>query len=636
MTTPLQARKPYGLWDSPISPASMARGVSFSDVAWDQNGSLVWREGRADRAVLVVQPPDGQAPRDLNSDYAVRARVGYGGGDFCVSQGCVVFAEAASARLFSQGLAHGVARSLTPGFGAAAAPQFSPDGRWILFVHSYEGEDSLAVVDREGESWPTRIAWGHDFYMQPAWHPDSQQFAVIAWDHPHMPWDGASLILGRLDVPPPGASSAGLPRLASQSIIAGGEQVSVFQPEFSPDGRLLAYVSDETGWWQIYVYDLQTQARRQLTSELAEHAVPAWGQGMRTFAFSPDGQRLVFIRSQEGRQTLWQVELASGEARQLVLDGYTSLEQVAVAPDGERLALIASGAAIPPRLIVRRSDGVVQVVRRSAAENLTPDTYSLPEHITWTGHDGGAVYGVFYPPHSRTFTASGQPPLIVSVHGGPTGQRLLAFAPSAQFFASRGYAFMEVNYRGSTGYGRAYREKLRGSWGIYDVEDAVSGARWLADQGLVDEKRMVILGGSAGGYTVLQTLVDHPGFFKAGVCLYGISNQFTLAAETHKFESHYTDSLLGPLPEAADIYRSRSPLFFLDRLRDPIAIFQGEEDQVVPRAQSDEVAAVCQRRGVPHIYHLYPGEGHGFRKSETVEHYYKAVEQFLRQHVIFA
>jgi len=623
--------KAYGLWSSPITPVSLARGISFSSVAWDESGVLVWREGRSDRGVLVVQPSDGQAPRDLTSDHSIRARVGYGGGDFDVSRGVCIFSDADTGRLFTQPLSSGRAHALTPGFGTAAAPKISPDGRWVLFVHSYEGQDSLAVTDFHGSRWPSRLAQGADFYMQPAWHPDSRQVAFIEWDHPNMPWDGTRLVLGMLDV-----DGQRLPRMVEQSVLAGGEQVSVFQPEFSPDGRSLAYVSDETGWWQLYLYDLQHKVTRQLTHEPAEHGLPGWAQGLRTFAFSPGGRYIFYVRSQEAAQTLWKLDLETLAAEQIALPQYQELDQLAVAPDGERIALIASGPAIPARVLVCRLDGSGVVYRRSMTEELPESTYSLPEHITWTGEDGEAVHGLFYTPHSQEYTASGKPPLIVNIHGGPTGQRGMGFSLAAQFFTSRGYAYLDVNYRGSTGYGRAYRNKLRGKWGIYDVQDALSGAQHLATQGLVDGERKVIMGGSAGGYTVLQTLVDHPGFFTAGICLYGISNQFTLAAETHKFEARYLDSLLGPLPEAADIYRSRSPLFSLDQIQDPLAVFHGENDIVVPPAQSAEVIAALQRRGVPYIYHLYPGEGHGFRKTETIEHFYTAVDQFLRQFVVFA
>jgi dipeptidyl aminopeptidase/acylaminoacyl peptidase len=211
-----------------------------------------------------------------------------------------------------------------------------------------------------------------------------------------------------------------------------------------------------------------------------------------------------------------------------------------------------------------------------------------------------------------------------------------SFHPQTQFFTTRGYAVLQVNHRGSTGYGTAYAQALRGQWGVYDVEDAVSGATYLAEHGWVEPQKLVIMGGSAGGYTVLQALVRHPGFFKAAVCLYGISNLFTLAATTHKFEAHYLDSLVGPLPEAADLYRERSPLFAADRIRDPIALFQGGIDQVVPKAQADAIVASLTSRGVPHVYHVYAGEGHGWRKAETIAHFYATVEAFLRQYVLFA
>jgi dipeptidyl aminopeptidase/acylaminoacyl peptidase len=280
--------------------------------------------------------------------------------------------------------------------------------------------------------------------------------------------------------------------------------------------------------------------------------------------------------------------------------------------------------------------GRVHIWRRSTPETLPAQAYSKPEAITWQNEDGGRSYGLYYPPCNARFESSGKPPLVVNVHGGPTSQTTDKFNLKAQFFTSRGYAFLEVNYRGSTGYGREYRNLLRGNWGLYDVQDAVSGAKHLNSLGLVDEKRLVIMGGSAGGFTVLKALEDYPGFFKAGICLYGVSNQFTLAAETHKFEAHYSDSLLGSLPEAAEVYRQRSPIFFVDRIQDPVALFQGEEDEVVKRDQSDEVAASLQQRGIPHIYHLYAGEGHGFRKAETTEHLYRTIEKFLQQYVIYA
>jgi dipeptidyl aminopeptidase/acylaminoacyl peptidase len=631
---PTITRRQYGLWESPISPISLSREIGFAGLDCDQDGTLVWLESRSDRNVLIVQTADGQAARDLNSELAARAKVGYGGGDFSIHRGVVYFIEADSGRIYRQPVKSGLASPVTPAYGQAASPSASPDGRWLAYVHTYEGQDQLAIVDAAGQFWPQKLVSGDDFYMQPAWHPNAQQLAWIAWNHPNMPWDGTYLHLGYL------VERSGLPAIERTLTIAGGEEISIFQPQFSPDGHSLAYVSDASGWWQIHLYNLQSHEHRQLTHAMAEHALPAWVQGMRTYTFSPDGKEIYFLRNQEGFVSLWRLELSTGAELRLPLDeAYTSLNQICATPDG--VALIASGGTVPTRILSISAQAATpqeeaHIWRRATAEELPPGAYSAPQAITWPGMDGESVYGLFYPPKNEAFEGIGKPSLVVRIHGGPTSQVRNAFNTNIQFFTSRGYAVLEVNYRGSTGYGREYRDKLRGNWGIYDVQDAVSGARFLADQDWVDRGRIIIMGGSAGGFTVLKALEDFPGFFKAGICLFGVSNQFTLAAETHKFEARYSDTLLGPLPEAADIYRERSPIFFVDQIKDPIAIFQGEIDVVVPRKQSDEVAASLLRRGVPHIYHVYPGEGHGFRKAETIEHFAKAVEGFLQQYVIFS
>jgi dipeptidyl aminopeptidase/acylaminoacyl peptidase len=626
----------FGLWPSPITPSSMAQGLSISDTAWDESGVLVWREQRSDRSVIAYQPAaeDEQPtspPRDLLNDYSVQAKVGYGGGDFGVRKGLVYFVESDSGRIYRQTFEHGSPQAITPALGKAASPTPSPDGRWLVYVHSHEGLDALAVVDSVGHDWPSRLVSEDDFYMQPAWSPDGKRLAWVSWNQPNMPWDGARLHIGQIVY-----QESGRPSLGRIVYTAGGEQISVFQPTFSPDGGRLAYVSDESGWWQLHLYDLRTRKTRQLTHEQAEHGLPGWIQGMRTFVFSPDGKRIIYIRNDQGLNGLWQVDLDSGAREPLPLDqAYTSLEQISISPNG-LIALSASGFSIPPRLITFSPSAGVRVNRRETTEELKPDMYSQGETLEWKGMDGTSVHGLFFPPYNTGFVGHGLPPLVVHVHSGPTRQVGAAFNQRAQFFTTRGYAFLEVNYRGSTGYGRPYRSALNGNWGIYDVQDAVSGAGSLTEQGRVDRSRMAIMGSSAGGFTVLRALEDYPGFFKAGVCMYGVSNLFNLAEQTHKFEASYYETLLGPLPESAELYRERSPIFFVDRIKDPLAVFQGEDDLVVPRTQSDSLVESLRRRGIPHEYHLYPGEGHGFRKVETIEHFYHAVEEFLQRHVILA
>jgi dipeptidyl aminopeptidase/acylaminoacyl peptidase len=283
-----------------------------------------------------------------------------------------------------------------------------------------------------------------------------------------------------------------------------------------------------------------------------------------------------------------------------------------------------------------KRDAPPAVYRRATGETLAAADISTPEPVQWAAGDGTTVHGLYYAPTSSRYTSAGLPPAIISIHGGPTGQSTASYNARAQFFTSRGYALLEVNYRGSTGYGKPYMAALRRQWGVLDVEDAVGGAQHLVDAGLADPDRLVIMGGSAGGYTVLKCLVDYPRFFRAALCLYGVSNMFTLAADTHKLEERYLDSMLGPLPEAGAIYHERSPVFSADRIVDPIAVVQGEIDQVVPKAQAETIVESLRRRGVPHEYHLYEGEGHGWRKTETIEVFYKTVERFLKQYVIYA
>ena len=625
----------FGLWSSPVTPAALAAGLRLGEPCWDTDGqTLAWVEGRSDRGVIVTQGPDERATRDLTSDISVRAFVGYGGGDFTLAHGAAFFVGQADQRIYRQELAGGVARPITPAFGAASTPVVSPDGRWVAYVHTYEDVDCIAVVDSQGKHWPQRLGEGRDFYMQPAWHPAGDRLAWIEWDHPRMPWDGTELKVAGLGFP-----EGGLPVLAGAEVVAGGPETSVFQGAFAPDGRSLVYVSDETGWGHLYRRDLETGAVDRLTDGEFEHGTPAWGQAMRTFTFTRSG-RIVSVRQRAGFHELIAVSpdgqvtsLADREA------GYSAYSHPAGAPNNEKVAVVAAGGKQPPRVVVfdLAEPGVRgSVRRRSDAEVVSQAALSAPEPVSWTSFDGEQAHGLYYPPASEQFEGTGAPPLIVLVHGGPTSQVTAGWAPNAQFFATRGYAVLLPNYRGSTGYGREYMLKLRESWGIYDVQDAKFGAEELARRGLADPSRLVIMGGSAGGFTVLQSLVEIPGFYKAAICMFGVANQFTLAADTHKFEARYLDSMLGPLPEAAAVYRERSPIFHAGKITDPIAVFQGEIDRVVPREQSDSIVASLRARGVPHEYHVYEGEGHGWRKSETIDAFYKAVEAFLRTHVLFA
>jgi dipeptidyl aminopeptidase/acylaminoacyl peptidase len=630
---PSKTVRPFGLWESPLSPRSLAEDRRLDSPRWDSDGeTLVWLEGRSDRGVIVAQSFH-DAPRDLTTDLSVRAEVGYGGGDFTVHGGHVYFVVHKTGRIYRQPLAGARAEPITPAFGQAASPEVSPDGRWIAYVHhDDEQNDRLAVVDSEGRLWPQILAEGRDFYMQPRWSPDGRSLCWIAWDHPNMPWDGTTLYLARVQATGP------LPRLDEPRAIAGGPETATFQPEFTPDGRRLLYVTDETGWGRIVAHDISSGDRTWLTPDGVEHGAPAWQQGQRTYAVLPDGRSLAAIRNERGFLQIRRIDLETGESIPIeALSEYTDATQLAAAPRGNRIAFVAAGPTVPPRVVEHDlATGAVRTRARASGETVPASALARCEAVSWTTAGGETAHGLFYAPASDRFEAAGRPPLVVLIHGGPTSQVRAGWRTEAQFLATRGYAVLFVNYRGSTGYGREYMLRLRGNWGVCDVEDAISGRQQLADASRIDPERTVIMGGSAGGFTVLQTMATHPEAFTAGICLFGVADQFHLAAETHKFESRYLDTILGPLPEAAAVYRERSPVRHADRIRRPLAVFQGEIDRVVPKAQSDAIVEALKRTGTPHVYHVYEGEGHGWRKRETIEHYYQAVEEFLRRHVIFA
>jgi dipeptidyl aminopeptidase/acylaminoacyl peptidase len=620
-------RKSFGLWSSPLSSKSLAGEVRLSDVQWAGPGQgLVWLEGRDGRGVLVTASDDA-APRDINDVLSVRGGVGYGGGEFTVFEDEVYF-TANDGRLYMVHLDRGLPRAITPGFGRAASPAVSPEGDWVAYVHTHEGVDCIAVVDTVGKRWPLKLVSGADFYMQPAWSPGNTRMAWIAWDQPQMPWNGT-----RLETAVVHMTSKGI-TMGEREVWVGGEDVAVQQPSFSPDGRYLAYLSDASGFWHLYVREVGAGKTWQLTDGEVEYGGPAWIQGQRYYGWHPDEDRLWAVRNDRGVQTLVEVEL-DGHVEELPgLEAYTSVSQPSISATGD-LVFVGASSQFPPRIVTWKA-GTVRVERYGSSERVETSALSKMKPVSWAcGDDSTTIFGNYYAPTNPDYECTGLPPALIMIHGGPTSQRTAAYDVRNQFFATRGFAVLDVNYRGSTGYGRAYMNALEGNWGIFDVEDAVSGAKYLVDAGLADPNKLVIMGGSAGGYTVLQALVTHPGVFAAGICLYGISDLFALARGTHKFEAAYNDRLIGPLPEAAEIYRARSPLFHAHQIVDPVAIFHGALDEVVPLDQAEAIVKSLKQRGVPHLYHVYQDEGHGWRRAENIEHFYDAALTFLNDHVVY-
>jgi dipeptidyl aminopeptidase/acylaminoacyl peptidase len=473
-------------------------------------------------------------------------------------------------------------------------------------VAAREAINTIATVPANGGAEQVLVS-GHDFYSSPRISSDGSRLAWLAWNHPNMPWDGCDLWIGEF------ASDGSI---AKQQCVAGSESESIFQPEWSPDG-MLYFVSDRTGWWNLY--RLSDDGRAQPLGEMqAEFGAPQWVFGMSTYAFESPA-RIVCTYAERGLWKLGTIDVASGKLEKIDTP-YTDITFVRAAPGR---AVFRAGAPAQAYAIVEfdLETREPKVLRRANNIQIDQGYISEPRAIEFPTENGLTAHGFFYSPKNRDFNApkGEKPPLLVKSHGGPTSATVAALSPSIQYWTSRGIGVLDVNYGGSTAYGRAYRERLNDNWGIVDVDDCVNGAQYLVARGEADGARLMIDGGSAGGYTTLCALTFRDAF-KAGASHFGVSDAEALAKETHKFESRYLDRLIGPYPERRDLYFQRSPINFTDRLSCPVIFFQGLEDKVVPPNQAETMVEALRKKGLPVAYVAFAGEQHGFRKAENIRH----------------
>jgi len=610
----------YGGWRSPITAASIAAGgvsLGSADVVGDD---VYWLEGKplqGGRVVLVRRAADATRQELTPEPLSVRTRVHeYGGGAYVVHRSSVFFSNFADQRLYRQDIGADpkpiTPEPITPAGLRYADAQLTPDGRLLLCVreiHASEGPDAtneLIVLATDGSTDARVIASGHDFYASPRISPDGSRVAWIVWDHPRMPWDGSELWVG--DLAEDGS-------ISNPHAVAGGTSESIFQPEWSPDGEL-HFVSDRTGWWNLY--RLFGETVEPLAPMQAEFGGPQWVFGMGTYAFLADG-RIACIVSQDGLDRLAFVQ--PGQPVQTADLPYTAYAP-RLRSSGNTLVFIAASPTESSAVIrLDTATGTRETLGRSLERKPDSKYVSRPRSIAFPTQDGKATaYGIYYPPTNPDFFGpSGEcPPLIVESHGGPTSMAHAQLSLGIQFWTTRGFGVVDVNYGGSSGFGRAYRERLNGQWGIVDTQDCISAARYLAAEGEVDGRRLAIRGASAGGYTTLCALVFHADF-AAGASYFGVADCEALATDTHKFESHYLDGLIGAYPEARDVYYARSPIHFADRLSCPIILFQGLEDRVVPPAQAERMVEALRAKHLPFAYLAFEGEQHGFRKAETIQ-----------------
>ena len=612
---------PYGSWKSPITTdLIVAGGIGLGQITLDGQ-DIYWVEQRPSeggRNVIVKRTPEGKLTDVTPAPFNARTRVHeYGGGAFAVADpqgsapGAIYFSNFSDQRLYRQ-RPGSAPEPITPAMALRYA-----DGvvdrrrnRMICVREDHMLSDQGAVnalvsvkLDGDDAGGQVLVA-GNDFYSSPRLSPDGARLAWLTWNHPHMPWDGTELWVGEL-------SADGT--LGHVERVAGGVSESICLPQWSPEG-VLHFISDRTGWWNLYRW--REGRVEPLCHKDAEFGLPQWVFGQALYGF--DAGRIICAYGERGRWRLADLDPATGQLDPIELP-YEEVWQVCV---GAGQVVLGVGSPTEPISIIRLDLATrqIEILVRASDVPVDPAYLSIPQAIEFPTEHGLTAHGFFYAPRNPDFAAppDERPPLLVVSHGGPTGSTSSTLSLGKQYWTSRGLAVLDVNYGGSTGYGRAYRERLNGQWGVVDVDDCVNGARYLAERGLVDGNRLAIRGGSAGGYTTLCALAFRH-VFKAGASYYGVSDLEAMDRDSHKFESHYNHSMIGPYPERRDLYIARSPVHFADRIECPTIFFQGLEDKVVPPSQSEVMYRALLAKGLPTAYLAFEGEQHGFRRAETIK-----------------
>ncbi len=605
----------YGSWKSPIaSDLIVSESIGLGGVVYDRQ-DIYWLEARPSeggRSVLVRRTPQGTLEEVTPQPYNVRTRVHeYGGGAFLVAEGTVYFSNFSDQRLYQkspQADPHPLTAEANRCYAEPLLDQ--QRDRLICICEDHDTVDAephnyIASIDLNTGEVHSLVS-GCDFYVSPRLSPDGQKLAWVQWNHPNMPWDTTELCLGTVN-----ADGS----VSDVEVIAGGEEEAVCHPLWSPDGQLY-FVSDRNNWWNLYRFTAEGTSEALCEME-AEFGSPHWVFGLSLYDFiSPE--QILCTYTQNGQWYLATLETTTQTLQTLDI-AYTDMGSIHT--QGNEAVFIGGSATAPTAVVsLNLSSGETRVLKQGTSLEIDTGYLSVPEPIAFPTTGDKTAYAWFYPPQNKDYTApEGElPPLIVKSHGGPTAATSPRFNLKIQYWTSRGFGFVDVNYGGSTGYGREYRQRLQKNWGIVDVDDCVNAARYLAEMGRVDGNRLAITGGSAGGYTTLAALTFRD-TFQAGASHYGVSDLEALAQETHKFESRYLDRLVGDYPEEKAVYHARSPIYHTETLSCPVIFFQGLEDKVVPPNQAEKMVDAIREKGLPTAYVPFAGEQHGFRRAENIK-----------------
>lgn len=608
----------------PIDLDNLNQIKRFNDVRYNRAGdSLFWLESIGGQGRIFQQDENQQLK--ISGEYNVRGTVGYGGGGFDAGKSKLVF-SASSGALYQVDLSHqNTIKQISPAWGNTAAPAISPNEHWVMYVYQQREINGLAAVRMHGLTWPIQLVMGADFYMQPAWHPAGKMITWSEWNHPHMPWDASCVKIGTV-----GGMQL---RLFEEHWIDGSAGAAASQPRFSPDGKWLSYIRRERNWDSLILYNLKDYSNRTLISADGHHlCLPNWIQGMRSYGWGKDSQSVFTLRNLRGRATLWKTNLRSGKSAQMDIQPVSWAAQLDISAKDNQPTFLGTTDTQPKQIWQISNLNLAAVVKNDAA-GIETINISEPQEIIFSSGKQSEVFGIYFPPTIGSPSSSELPALILDIHGGPTAQDYLCFSSEAAYFTSRGFAYAQINYRGSSGFGYAYQKALKHSWGEVDVEDTLNFAQELVKRRMADPSKLVLKGSSAGGFTALTALMRKPGLFRAAICSYAVGNLVDDAQNTHKFERFYHRFLTGNFENNYQRFEDRSPIFHIDEIKDPVALFHGDSDKVVSPEQSKEIYKQLVEQSVPCQLKIYKGEGHGFRKPETIKDYYQSIEAFLKKHL---